>query len=148
MTEHIDGHTHDSAPAVEIPLYARIQGAKAWKPKSDRIEAEALTGTVVAITARTSEYGTYPVVVVDTGAEFLAFHAFHTLALEQLKALKPAPGESITIVAHPKAASRKRKDTDGKPVGYWPYTIFNPDTVDDSATTEFDWDDFDDEPGF
>jgi hypothetical protein len=141
-------HTEESTPAVEIPLYARIQGAKAWRPTPDRAEAEALTGTVVAITTRTSEYDTYPVVVVDTGAEFLAFHAFHTLALDQLKTLKPTPGESITIVAHPKTASKKRVDANGAPVNYTPYTIFNPDTVDDNIATEFDWNTVGEEPSF
>lgn len=129
------------APAVEIPLAARINGARAWKPTKDRTTDEMLTGTVVAIVPRTSEYGTYPVVVVDTGAETLsAFHAFHTVSLDQLKALKPSAGESIVIVAHPKVAANKRKDANGDPVQYTPYTIFNPDNP-AAVTSNWSWDD-------
>ena len=42
---------------TEIPLKARINGAKAWKPKPDRTQDEMITGTVVAIVPRTSDYG-------------------------------------------------------------------------------------------
>jgi hypothetical protein len=132
MTEH-----------TEIPLAARINGARAWKPAKDRTADEMLQGTVVAIQARTGgDYGDYPVVTVDTGAEtFSAFHAFHTVALMQLKALKPSPGEAICIVAHPKVPANKRKDSEGKPVMYTPYTIFNPDAEDAAVTSNWSWDD-------
>ena len=127
---------------TQIPLQARINGARAWKPAKDRTADEMLTGTVVAITRRGEggEYGVYPCVVVDTGAEtFTAFHAFHTVAKEQLKKLKPSAGESICIVAHPPQKANKRKDVNGDPVVYTAYTIFNPDQ-EDEAVAEFDWD--------
>jgi hypothetical protein len=132
---------------IEIPLAARINGARAWKPAKDRTADEMLAGTVVAITARTEgDYGDYPVVVVDTGAEtFSAFHAFHTVALMQLKTLKPSPGERICIVAHPKIAANKRKDANGDAVLYTPYTIFNPDAADAEVTSNWTWDDAQDE---
>jgi hypothetical protein len=141
MTKTDTPDTAAAPAAVEIPLAARINGARAWKPAKDRTKDEMLAGTVVAIQPRTSEYGTYPVVTIDTGAETLsAFHAFHTVSLEQLKALKPSPGESICIVAHPKVPANKRKDADGKPVMYTPYTIFNPDNPAE-VTSNWSWDD-------
>jgi hypothetical protein len=134
---------------TEIPLKARINGARAWKPKADRTTDEMITGTVVAIVARTSDYGTYPVVVLDTGQEALsAFHAFHQVAIDQLKEVKPARGESLTIVAHPKVDSKKRKQADGSATQYTPYTIFNPDAP-DAEPAEYDWDAADAaEPGY
>jgi hypothetical protein len=137
VTKSTETHQTENAP-VEIPLYARINGARAWKPAKDRTADAMLTGTVVAVVSRTSDYGTYPVVVVDTGEDtFAAFHAFHTVALEQLKQLKPSPGEAITIVAHPVTAANKRKDANGDPVKYTPYSIFNPDAV--VPVPAFDW---------
>jgi hypothetical protein len=136
-TPETDDKTEPTAP-VEIPLHARINGARAWKPRKDRKTDAMLTGHVVAVVPRTSEYGTYPVVVVDTGHEaFSAFHAFHTVALEQLKTLKPSPGERITVVAHPVVDANKRKDANGDAVRYTPYSIFNPDAV--QAVPDFDW---------
>ena len=77
----------DTTPA--IPLQARINGARAWKPAKDRTTDAMLTGTVVAITRRGEggEYGVYPCVIVEVDGEetFQAFHAFHTVAKEQLK---------------------------------------------------------------
>lgn len=134
---------------TEIPLKARINGAKAWKPKPDRTQDEMITGTVVAIVSRTSDYGRYPVVVMDTGKPtFEAFHAFHQVALDQLKEVKPSAGERLTIVAHPKVDSKKRKQADGSATQYTPYTIFNPDSP-DSEIAEYDWDaDDTEEPDF
>lgn len=126
---------------TEIPLQARINGARAWKPAKDRTTDEMLKGTVVAIQRRESEYGAYPCVIVDVEGEeaFRAFHAFHTVSRDQLKALKPSAGESICIVAHPPVKANKRKNAAGEPVEYTPYTIFNPD-AEDEAVAEFDWD--------
>jgi hypothetical protein len=139
-----------AAPAPGIPLAARINGARAWTPDKARTSDVMITGTVVAIVPRTSEYGTYPVVVLQTSedhaAPFEAFHAFHTVALEQLKALRPEPGEKICIVAHPVVKARKRTDAKGDPVEYAPYTIFNPD-ADQTVASGWSWDDAGDAPG-
>lgn len=135
---------------LQIPLAARINGARPWKPAKDRTGDEHLTGTVVAIKRRETEYGAYPCLIIDTGADdqhLTAFHAFHTVAKEQLKALKPAPGEAIGIVAHAPVKANKRKNSEGEPVTYTPYTIYNPDTA-DTVADEWGWDADDDEPGF
>lgn len=138
--------------STEIPLAARINGARAWRPAKDRTSDEMLSGTLVAITRRgdDGEYGAYPCLVIDTGEpSFRAFHAFHTVAQQELKKLKPTPGESITIVAHPRVQANKRKDSKGDPVEYDPYTIFNPDHIADKpAINEWDWDAESDRPGF
>lgn len=136
---------------TEIPLIVRAKAAPAWKPDPDRTEAEILKGTVVMVYGRTSNYGSYPVVVVDhedTGA-LLAFHAFHQVAIDQLKELKPSPGEAIAIVAHPKRASNNRKDAQGNPVVYSPYDIYNPDELTEVGSN-WSWDDMEAavEPGF
>lgn len=145
MSKTTDTAPDSAAAAVpETPLAVRIQGAKAWTPAKDRAEAEMLTGTVVAVVARSSEHGTYPCVIIDTtgtpGGMLSAFHAFHTVALDQLKELKPSPGESIVIIAYPKTEARKRLDSEGKPVRYTPYSIYNPD-AEQTVTANWSWDD-------
>ena len=136
---------------TEIPLIVRAKAAQAWKPKPDRTEPEILQGTVVMVYGRTSEYGSYPVVVVDAedSGFLLAFHAFHQVAIGQLKELKPSPGEAIAIVAHPKRASNNRKDAQGNPVVYSPYDIYNPDQLAEVGSN-WTWDDLEADlgPGF
>ena len=137
---------------TEIPLIVRAKAAAAWKPKPDRTEPEKLEGTMVMVYPRTTDFGTYPVVVVDAdnSGTMLAFHAFHEQAQEQLRALKPSQGEAIAIVAHPKRASNKRKDARGEPVVYNPYDIYNPNQVAE-VSSNWSWDDYEadlEEPGY
>lgn len=136
----------------EIPLIVLAKAAPAWKPDPDRTEPEVLQGTVVMVYGRSSNYGRYPVVVVETGnsGNLYAFHAFHQVAVDQLKELKPSPGEAIAIVAHPKRASNTRKDANGHPVVYSPYDIYNPDELAEVGSN-WSWDDAAvalDEPGY
>lgn len=136
----------------EIPLIVRAKGAPAWKPTPDRTEPEILDGYVAMVYGRTSNYGTYPVVVVDQdgSGRLLAFHAFHEVAMQQLKELRPGQGDHIAIVAHPKRASNNRKDAKGDPVVYSPYDIYNPDELAEVGSN-WSWDDAAvalDEPGY
>lgn len=145
----------DAPAAPVIPQVARINGARAWILPKQRTEEKMLTGTLVAVTRRENpEYGAYPCVIIDTDPSkpnnpLTAFHAFHTVAKEQLKALKPSPGENITIVAHVPVKTRKRVDAKGDPIDYTPYTIFNPDAP-TTVASNWSWEDEEDstEPGY
>lgn len=67
---------------------------EAWKPKA----GDKLIGVIVELEERTSEYGSYPSVTVmsDDGRERV-FHAFHTVAKEELGRRKPKLGDRIGI---------------------------------------------------
>lgn len=119
---------------AELTTLMKIQAARAWRPNT----GDMISGAIVAITSRTSEYGTYPVVTLDTGDDthYTAVHAFHTTLLDGLKQLRPTPGETLTIAYMGKVASNKRKDANGDRVQYHHYVIDNPD-----STTPYSWDD-------
>lgn len=70
--------------------------AELWKPE----EGDTLVGTIVEIDQRDSDYGhgQYPIITVarEDGLEF-AFHAFHSVAKNELARLEPVTGEKIGI---------------------------------------------------
>ncbi len=68
--------------------------AESWKPEPD---AE-LIGKVQAVSTRTTEYGKYLIVTVKPDdAPALAFHAFHTVAANQIDEADPMVGDEIAI---------------------------------------------------
>ena len=97
--------------------------ADPWKPNA----GEKLVGTVVDLDERDGEFGKYPIVTVRTGeGDDLAFHAFHTVARNELAKQRPQVGERIGIAYR------------GKPVGktYESYRII----VDrDGGARQLDW---------
>jgi hypothetical protein len=75
--------------------------ANAWVP---RTEGETLTGTLKEITRAYSDQrakngdGFYPLLHVEQAdGKVIAFHAFQTVALNQVRDKQPLPGEKITI---------------------------------------------------
>lgn len=65
-----------------------------WKPDP----GDTLVGKVLEIEERVTEYGPYPCVTVEQadGTEVL-FHAFHTVAKNELAKKAPRPGDEIGI---------------------------------------------------
>jgi hypothetical protein len=78
--------------------------AEAWKPQP----GEKLIGTITDLDERENEYGTYPIVTVrtDNGDE-LAFHAFRTVAKNELAKKRPQVGDRIGIAYHGKPAGKE-----------------------------------------
>jgi hypothetical protein len=72
-----------------------------WKPSA----GDKLAGEIISIDVRETEYGEYPIVTVLTndGRE-LSFHAFHTVARNEIAKLEPEVGERIGIAYHGKSA--------------------------------------------
>lgn len=68
--------------------------AEAWKPGP----GDKLTGVIVDVDSRTTEFGTYPIltVVADDGRE-VAVHAFHTVLKNELAKRAPRIGERIGL---------------------------------------------------
>ena len=68
--------------------------AEAWRPTA----GDSLFGEVVEIGERAGEHGSYPIVTVkQTDGEERAFHAFHTVAANQLAEARPKVGDEIGI---------------------------------------------------
>ena len=99
-----------------------LEFPEAWRPKV----GDCLIGTVVSTDERDGEYGTYPIVTVETrDGKRLAVHAFHTVARGELARLRPKVGDEIGIKYHGKDAER----------GYERYTMRV-----DRPGAEPDWD--------
>lgn len=79
-------------------LLARLDApsAEAWRPEK---EGETLIGEVVAVSERTTEYGTYPIVTVrrDDNGLIVAFHAMGTVAKNRVEEHQPRPRGRIAI---------------------------------------------------
>ena len=101
--------------------------ADAWKPEP----GDKLIGTVVDLDERDSAYGDepYPIVTIETddGNE-LAFHAFHTVARNELAKQRPVVGDRIGVAYHGKK--------DGK--NYESYRVIVERT--ESEPKAIDWD--------
>ena len=72
-----------------------VEYAAAWKPQPN----EKLVGVISELSEREGyDGGVYPIVTIRTedGREF-AFHAFHTVAQNELARLRPAVGDQIGI---------------------------------------------------
>jgi hypothetical protein len=70
----------------------------AWVPE---ISGECLEGTVVEVTRAWSDWrsGFYPLLQIDVGEGVLrAFHAFSTVAYNEIMEKQPVPGEQIKVI--------------------------------------------------
>jgi hypothetical protein len=68
--------------------------APAWQPKP----GDVLSGLITHITFGVSTYGRYPIVTIkEANNESFSLHAFHTILVNQLIALRPKVGEEIVI---------------------------------------------------
>ncbi len=79
--------------------------AEAWRPEP----GDKLVGLIVDLDERVSQYSDdpYPVVTVQTDdGEELAFHAFRTVARNELAKLRPAVGDRIGVAYHGKKDGR------------------------------------------
>jgi hypothetical protein len=77
--------------------------AEAWKPEP----GDKLIGTVVEVDERTSDYGAYPLLIVETDAgDEVACHAFHTVLKNELARKRPVAGDTIGIVYRGRDADR------------------------------------------
>lgn len=70
------------------------QEVDAWMPEA----GETLAGTVVDVEVRSSQFGKYPAVTVQRlDGTKLVFHAFRTVALNEVLRRKPKVGDVIAI---------------------------------------------------
>lgn len=69
------------------------QNPETWAPKV----GDVVEGTIVDLTDRTSDFGTYPIVTIDTGDGLVVFHAFHTVPRNKLKEQRAQTGDKIGV---------------------------------------------------
>ena len=79
--------------------------SQAWKPNP----GDTLVGTVLEIDERTSEFGSYPLLIIEEeeSGDEIAVHAFHTVLKNEIARKSPAPGDKIGIVYNGKDQERK-----------------------------------------
>lgn len=131
----------------------KIKSAVAWRPAP----GDTVSGTIVRVLRRetNSEFGAYPLVVMDTGeAQYTAVHAFHTILRDQLREIKAGPGDQITIVYQGKIESKNdapERDDQGNPRKrkYHAYIlIVNGVDLSEDYTWDGAADESDDTPGY
>ena len=99
--------------------------AEAWSPEP----GGTIAGTVVSIDARDGGYGPCPIVTIATVEAFIAFHAFHSVAKNELAKLRPQVGEKLVIVYNGKRNSKSGRGS------YHSYSVSMPDR----PKTDFSW---------
>jgi len=128
-------------------VLAKVKSAPAWRP----MQGATVTGTIVTIVPRDGDFGRYPVVVLDTGADhYQAVHAFHGVIQNELREMRAAPGERITIRYDGKRDHNKAKDDKGEPRQYHSYSVVPTDGA-EVEEWNFDTDkatQTEDDPGF
>lgn len=116
--------------------------AEAWKPKP----GDKLIGVVVDLDERTSDYddgAPYPIVTVETDdGQELAFHAFHTVARNELGKQRPQLGDRIGIAYHGKPEGKsyesyrvivEHAEPQAKTLD-WDKHVVDDDTIDGAST--------------
>jgi hypothetical protein len=126
----------------------KIRSAQAWRPSA----GDMVDGTVVKLLARESDFGIYPIVIMDTGEpQYIAIHAFHTILRDALRELKTKPSDELVVVYQGKTQSNKPygEDAETKKKLYRSYHNYLVIGNGVDSTVEFTWDsDTDDEPDF
>lgn len=75
-------------------LHERLsRNPEPWKPTP----GDLLVGTVLDITERTTEYGDYPIVTISNNDGSWEFHAFHTVARQEIRRQRPNIGDLIGV---------------------------------------------------
>lgn len=88
-------------------LLERVQQeTENWIPEP----GDVLAGTIVEVSSTDGGYGLYPIVVVATkDGKTLAFHAYHTVAKNEVARQRPAPGDAFACKYFGKGVGRDGK---------------------------------------
>ena len=134
--------------AITPEEFAKMKQAPAWRPDSaDKYtdenrpwyaETSLASVPIAAILKRTSEYGDYPCVIFavpdedsEGGSRYLAWHVIHQTAKDALQTAKPRPGEVITVSYGGRVESKKRRNSEGKPVKYHLWSVVCENTMEE-----------------
>jgi hypothetical protein len=91
-------------------------------------EGETISGEVVQIARRVSDYGEYPVITMKLNDGSLGtLHAFHMIVQDRLKELKPQKGD-ILFVAYAGERTKNNPTADEVAKGRDKYHLYNLET--------------------
>jgi len=108
----------------------KLAKAPAWMPTP----GTTVRAHVIAMSMRTTEYGTVPVLTYETpGGEVFTVWAFHSVLRERLAELKTDIGSDQYLTYVGTQTSKKRVDSEGKPQKYHDYYADNVENVGKSA---------------
>lgn len=128
-----------SAKVTDTTEIMRIRGALAWRP----MPGDMIDGKVIKMLARDSDFGIYPVMVMDIGEiQYTAVHAFHTILRDGLRELRVKSGDDVVVMYQGKIQSNKPYGQDAETGEdlyreYHSYVVIG-NGVD--STVEFTWD--------
>lgn len=120
-----------------------LKQGEGWEPD----EGDVLIGTVVDVSAGTSEYlkDPYPILTIkdEENGELTSVHCFHDILLNRVLALQPVEGERVGIKFHGKKKTKDGKremslytiQVDGRGARE-PYAGFKPTTKGDDTPSE------------
>jgi hypothetical protein len=136
IPQSIEANKSIKSEALEekIQEKLRIRAAIAWRPA----QGDMIQGIIVTVLLRSgNEYGSYPIIILDTGSvPYTAVHAFHTILRNQLAAIKASSGDNITIIDLGDLDSGKL-DSDGAPIFYHDSVVV---LNNEKAGLEYKWD--------
>lgn len=90
---------------------AQLAQAPAWRPQPN----DFLSGVILGFrVGSTTEYGEYPVLVIQSDSGPLSFHAFHGVVRERLRELKPKKGDVLTVQYSGKKEVTEEEEKAGK----------------------------------
>lgn len=69
------------------------QEPETWKPKV----GDTVKGTIVRVSQRTSEFGPYPLLSINTGNGIVEVHCFHSVLKNEVKEQRAQVGDRIGI---------------------------------------------------
>jgi hypothetical protein len=135
--------TPPTSDPTDVPLTfaerRKIATAPPWTPEAgDAIEHALVVAIEVRQSATHPEYGEYPAVIYKTtDGDYIAFHAFHTIAKERLAELKTRPGIFQSLAYEGVRTSNSRVDSNGDPQKYELYYIENDGEVTERESYKF-----------
>ena len=78
--------------------------AEGWKPE----KGEVIVGTVIDVEFFTGEYGTYPIITVETtDGQEVNIHGFHTVLKNEIVKKRPQAGDKIAVAYHGKKEGKR-----------------------------------------
>ena len=115
--------------------------APAWKPAS----GDKIVGTVTDLTSREGEYGTYPIVTLNTGDREVALHCFHEVLANELARIAPKVGDRVGVKYVGKDPDkgyhryRVRRDGDGDTFDWGRFGVPDTSPGSDAPADMTDW---------
>lgn len=125
----------DNDRVANLKRILAMRTAPAWLPATGDI----LTAILAGVRLGESEYGGYPVLIMETpNGDFVSVHAFHTLLVNQLAEIAPSPGDVLTVQYVGFVERTAEQKAKGKN-DYHHYVLIDGDGSEAEPLPAFDW---------